>query len=240
MKPSSKPSSRPSSSTLICLIAIAVGVAFDKGVWQIPREWNPFAPLVVSDPVTPVTRWKLKALSGDREACLAALKTATDIDYTPLGDYTAAAGCPLENVVRLSSTQVAFSSSFVASCPLALAWTMYERHELQPLARQIFGEGVSRVQHYGSFACRNIYHRENARRSEHATASALDVAAFRLEDGRRISVLEDWGDGGERGRFLEAAQAGACHYFGTTLGPNYNAAHANHFHLGMRGVSFCR
>ena len=235
-----KPFPRPSSSTLICLIVIAVGIAFDKGIWQIPREWNPFAPLVVSDPVTPVTRWKLKALSGDREACLAALETAPDIDYTPLGDYTAAAGCPLENVVRLSSTQVSFSSSFVASCPLALAWTMYERHELQPLARQIFGEGVSRVQHYGSFACRNIYHRENARRSEHATASALDVAAFRLEDGRRISVLEDWGDGGERGRFLEAAQAGACHYFGTTLGPNYNAAHANHFHLGMRGVSFCR
>ncbi|WP_181942607.1 extensin family protein, partial [Klebsiella pneumoniae] len=23
------------------------------------------------------------------------------------------------------------------------------------------------------------------------------------------------------------------------LGPDYNAAHANHFHLGMRGQGFC-
>ena len=48
------------------------------------------------------------------------------------------------------------------------------------------------------------------------------------------------GNESDRGRFLEAAQAGACHYFGTTLGPNYNAAHANHFHFGLRGFGICR
>lgn len=231
---------KPSFSTLMILSLIAVGIAFDKGIWQIPREWNPLAPLVVDDPVTPVTRWKLKRLSMDREGCLAALSTASDIAYTPLDDYTPAAGCPLENVIRLSRSEVSFNASFVASCPLALAWVMFERHELQPLARQIFDQRVVRVQHYGSFACRNIYHRDNARRSEHATASALDVAAFQLESGRKISVLNDWDDPGEHGEFLRAAQRGACHYFGTTLGPDYNAAHANHFHFGMRGVSFCR
>jgi hypothetical protein len=231
---------KPSLSTLFLLLLIVVGIAFDKGFWQIPREWNPFAPLAIEDPVTPMTRWKLKRLAGDREGCLAALETAPAISFTPLDDYTPAAGCPLKNVVRLSSTQVAFSSSFVASCPLALAWTMYEQHELQPLAQRLLGDRVTSVRHYGSFACRNIYHRENARRSEHATASALDVAAFRLADGRSISVLDDWDDEGSLGQFLHDAEQGACHYFGTTLGPNYNAAHANHFHLGMRGVSFCR
>ncbi|MDH4573925.1 extensin family protein [Salinicola acroporae] len=231
---------KPSPATLFYMVLIALGVALDKGVWEVPREWNPLAPLVVSDPITPVTRWKLKALSGDRDACLDALDTAPDIRYVSLADYTPTAGCPLENVVRVSHTQVRFNASFVASCPLALAWTLYEQHELQPLSQRIFGERVASVRHYGSFACRNIYHRENARRSDHATASALDVAAFGLEDGRSISVLDDWRDGGERGRFLEEAQQGACHYFGTTLGPEYNAAHANHFHLGMRGISFCR
>ncbi|KAA0020441.1 extensin family protein [Salinicola corii] len=231
---------KPSPATLFLILLIALGVALDKGIWQIPREWNPLAPLVVSDPVTPVTRWKLKALSGDRDACLNALDTAPDIRYVPLADYTPAADCPLENVVRVVHTQVSFNASFVASCSLALAWTLYEQHELQPLSQRIFGKRVASVRHYGSFACRNIYHRENARRSEHATASALDVAAFGLEDGHSISVLDDWRDGDERGRFLEDAQEGACHYFGTTLGPDYNAAHANHFHLGMRGVSFCR
>ncbi|WP_442908031.1 extensin family protein [Halomonas sp. IOP_31] len=42
------------------------------------------------------------------------------------------------------------------------------------------------------------------------------------------------------GEFLREAQSGACGLFGTVLGPEYNAAHANHFHFGMRGMSFCR
>ncbi|WP_251977285.1 extensin-like domain-containing protein [Salinicola avicenniae] len=231
---------RPRLSTLLLLLLIALGVAVDKGVWQLPRQWNPFAPLVVTDPVTPLTQLKLTWLDDDREACLAALASAPSIAFTPLDDHTPAAGCPLENVVRVSRTQVAFNASFVASCPLALAWTLYETHGLQPLAEQTFGQRVARVRHYGSFACRNIYHRENARRSEHATAEALDIAGFTLQDGRTISVLDDWDDADARGTFLHDAQQRACDYFGTTLGPDYNAAHANHFHFGMRGYAFCR
>lgn len=231
---------KPSASTIVYVLLVALGVALDKGVWELPREWNPFAPLVIDDPVTPVTSFKLKRLQGDREGCLAALDRASEVRYTPLDDYTPAAGCPLENVVRLSRTGVSFNASFVATCPLVLAWTMFERHEMQPLAERVFGQRVASVQHYGSFACRNIYHRENARRSDHATASALDVAAFRLADGRRIGLLEDWEGDDDASRFLHEAQEGACHYFGTTLGPDYNAAHANHFHLGMRGMAFCR
>ncbi|MDW5378788.1 extensin family protein [Halomonas sp. HP20-15] len=229
-------------STAFPLLLIVIGVAFDKGIWTIPREWNPFAPLVVSDPLTPVTQWKLGRLKDDREACRAVLDSAPagTLDYTPLADYTPVAGCPLVNVLRVRGGEVAFNASFVASCPLAVAWVLFERHRLQPAAEARFGARVAAVQHYGSFACRNIYHRENARRSEHATAEALDVAAFRLADGRRISVLDDWGDDDAADEFLREVQAGACGLFGTVLGPEYNAAHANHFHLGMRGMSFCR
>ena len=95
---------------------------------------------------------------------------------------------------------------------------------LQPAAEAHLGARVAAVQHYGSFACRNIYNRKNAPRSEHATAEALDVAAFRLTDGRRISVLDDWGDDDAAGEFLREAQSGACGLFGTVLGPEYNAA----------------
>ncbi|MGM9092579.1 extensin family protein, partial [Campylobacter jejuni] len=59
-------------------------------------------------------------------------------------------------------------------------------------------------------------------------------------DGLRIEVLEDWGDDDAQGAFLRRAQKGACDVFGTVLGPEYNAAHANHFHFGMRGFGFCR
>lgn len=227
---------------VIGLLAIIVGLGFEKQWWSIPREWNPWQPLHVADPLTPVTQWKLDRLEGDRQACLAALETVPDgeLSYTPLEDHVPVAGCPLSNVVRMHGAGVSFNASFVASCPLALAWVLYERHRLQPTARETFGQSVAHVQHYGSFACRNIYHRENARRSEHASAEALDVAAFRLEDGRRIELLSDWTDDGAAGEFLHEAQQGACGLFGTVLGPDYNAAHANHFHFGMRGVSFCR
>ncbi|NTV11537.1 MAG: extensin family protein, partial [Zoogloea sp.] len=42
------------------------------------------------------------------------------------------------------------------------------------------------IEHYGSFACRNIYPRQDGPLSEHARANALDVAGFTLQDGRHI------------------------------------------------------
>jgi hypothetical protein len=225
---------------VIGLLLIIVGVGLDKQGWSLPPGWNPRAPLNVSAPITPVTSWKLASLKNDPEACLAALATAPALRYTPLEDHTPVAGCPLNNVVRVERGQAAFNHSFVASCPLALSWTLFERHRLQPLAQELFGQAVVEVQHYGSFACRNVNGAKEGRRSDHAKAAALDVAAFRLTDGRRISVLEDWNDNGKAGTFLRRAQDEACGLFGTVLGPDYNAAHANHLHLGMRRVSFCR
>lgn len=229
-------------STLFILLLIAVGVAVQKGIIEIPRHWAPWAPLYVDDPITPITQLKIKRLSGDREACLAALDTVPDgeLSYIPLADYAPTASCPLTNVVRMQSSSVRFNQSFVATCPLALAWVMYERHELQPAAQEIMGSPVRQVDHVGSFACRNIYHRENARRSEHATAEALDVIGFRFENGQRITLIKHWDDEGSVGEFLRAARDGACDTFGNVLGPDYNAAHADHFHMGMRGFRLCR
>lgn len=228
---------------LICfLVLIAIGVAFDKGVWEIPREWNPFAPLRIQDPVTPVTGWKLKRLKSDRQGCLAVLETwpGGTLEYQALADYTPVQDCPLTNVVRLNASGVQFNRSFVATCPLALGWLMFEHHYLQPAASNLLGSRVSRVEHYGSFACRNIYGRKEGRRSAHASAEALDVAAFALEDGQTINVLDDWPDEGKSGQFLRKIHQGACRSFATVLGPEYNAAHANHFHLAMSGFSVCR
>ncbi|MDN3523964.1 extensin family protein [Halomonas sabkhae] len=227
---------------MLLLAVVAIGVAFEKGLWQLPREWSPFQLLHIDDPVTPVTRWKLQRLRNDREACHAVLERASSpsIQYTVLDDYTPVEGCPLEKVVRLQGTGVSFNRSFVATCPLVVAWGLFEHHSLQPAARDLLGEEVSHVEHYGSFACRNIYHRANARRSAHATASALDVAGFTLHSGRRISLLGDWQGSGAESDFLRRLNDEACRFFGTALGPDYNAAHANHFHLAMRGGGICR
>lgn len=228
---------------LLCFfVLVAVGVAFDQGIWTVPREWNPFAPLRIQDPVTPVTAWKLSELEHDRKGCLTALATwpGSELEYQVLADYTPVKSCPLTRVVRLKASGVRFSRSFVATCSLALDWLMFEHHRLQPAARKILGSPVSRVEHVGSFACRNIYGRKNARRSAHASAEALDVTAFTLQDGRKISVLGDWQAESRRGDFLREAHRGACRSFSTVLGPDYNAAHANHFHLAVNGFSLCR
>ncbi|MEA2119109.1 extensin family protein [Halovibrio sp. HP20-50] len=228
--------------TLFLLSLIALGVALQKGIIEIPRHWSPWAPLHIDDPITPVTQLKLSRLADNREGCLAALDTVPNgqLRYTPMADYTPTASCPLENVVRMHTSSVAFNQSFVASCPLALAWVMYERHALQPAAEEIMGSQVSQVNHVGSFACRNVYGRETGRHSEHATAEALDVVGFRFENGEQISFANDWDDDGKAGEFLRAARDGACDTFGNVLGPDYNAAHADHFHLGMRGFRLCR
>ena len=70
----------------------------------------------------------------------------------------------------------------------------------------------------------------------------IDIAGFVLADGTRISVLRDWPGEGDKARFLRTVRDGACDGFATVLSPDYNAAHADHFHLDMsprwRGV--CR
>lgn len=229
-------------SLILLLLAGLFLVGLKQQWWPVPRHWNPFMELHLDDPITPVTRWKLRRLGDRPEACVAALNTAPEgtLNVQPLRDYTPVESCPLTNVVRVRATTVGFNHSFVARCPLAAAWSLYERQRLQPLARQYFGQPVAEVWHYGSFACRNIYHRKQGRRSDHATASALDVAAFSLADGTRVSVQQHWGDQGDKGAFLRAAFDGACGLFGTALGPEYNAAHGDHFHFGLRGFGLCR
>lgn len=211
---------------------------------RLPPHWSPWQPLSVEHPLTPVTQWKLARIGRDPQQCLAVLAAAPAgaFDHLALDDYTPVAGCPLTNVVRTRRSGVTFSSSFTVTCPLAVSWVMFERQALQPLARELLNSEVARVDHYGSFACRNIYNREQGRRSQHASANAFDVAGFQLADGTRVSILTDWRhtNGDEKARFLRETQRAACRYFGTVLGPDYNRAHADHFHLEGGGFGLCR
>jgi hypothetical protein len=52
-------------------------------------------------------------------------------------------------------------------------------------------------------------------------------------------VARDWGVGA-RGAFLDAVQRDGCGVFGMILGPRYNAAHRDHFHLQDTGGGWCR
>ena len=79
------------------------------------------------------------------------------------------------------------------------------------------------------------------RLSGHALANAVDVSAFILADGRRISVQDGWrADDEDTQRFFKLIHASACKRFGTVLSPDYNAAHHDHLHLEDDHKAFCR
>ena len=65
------------------------------------------------------------------------------------------------------------------------------------------------------------------------------MAGFVLTNGRRIRVSE-WADSGSEGAFLRDVHGGACRVFDSVLGPEYNAAHRDHFHLERGGSRICR
>src|SRR4029078_12547023 len=120
-------------------------------------------------------------------------------------------GCHLENAVRIRATNA--SVPFVLSCPSALDLALWERHIVQPTGRDYFAANVKQLEHFGSYACRNIYGRKDAPLSRHATADAVDVAGFVLSNGRPTAVRRDWGSDDADGRFLRDVHDGACRIY---------------------------
>ena len=217
----------------------ALVVALYMGYHYLPSYYNPFAPLQLSDPPGRITQFKLRRLPP--QACRALLTQANQqglISSTPVADSRG--DCPLTDVVRVRDFgSVKLSASFLASCPLALSSALFVEQQARPLTQRLMGSALTRIDHLGSYACRNIYHRADARRSEHASAEALDISGFRLANGQRITVLGGWRQA-QTQPWLRALLSASCGYYGNGLGPEYNAAHANHFHFGMRGFGLCR
>ena len=222
---------------LVLMLGVA-GVSVWRGWISLPPQWNPWAPLDVKAEPNLLTRYKLMRLRDDPQLCEQAL-SSSGLRVAPQAD-SPDAKCPLNDALRVQGGDVALSSSFLASCRLAVSFALFEHHALQPAAQAIYGQAVTRVDHLGSFACRNVYSRENGRLSQHASANALDIAGFRLADGRTVNVLKDWSKDNQDGRFLRQVRDGACGLFSVVLSPDYNAAHRNHFHLDVGPWWVCR
>ena len=222
---------------LFLLLGAALLVALWRGWLEVAPRFNPWAPLDVRETPNMLTPFKLWRLGDDRELCDLALATS-GLRFTRLADSAPHPGCPVENAVRIQGANVGLSSSFMATCQLAVSFALFERHGLLPAAQAVFGQPVIRVEHVGSFACRSIA--GSQRPSQHSYANALDMVGFRLRDGQHISVLRDWPGQGGKARFLRLVQEAACDSFNVTLGPEYNAAHRDHFHVDMGMWRMCR
>jgi hypothetical protein len=226
--------------TLFLLLGLGgAGLALTQGWVELPNRWNPWAPLAFDDPPNILTPWKVKRLAADPPACLSALESS-GLRYAVEPDRTLERGCGWENAVRISATPVRLTQPVVLACPAAVTLVLWQRHVVQPLAEQHFGAPVTRIDHFGSYACRNIGGHGTGRRSEHARANALDIAGFGWADGRSVRVAADWQRDNARGEFLRGVHAGGCRFWHVVLGPDYNAAHRDHLHLDRGPSRACR
>ncbi len=167
----------------------------------------------------------------------------TGSSFAPLPDQFYGAGCMTVDSVKLDrvggdSGAFEVTNLGALACPLANTFAAWARFGVDRAARQLLGSPLARIETMGSYACRNVS--GTGRLSAHSRAEAIDVSAFILEDGRRVSVLSGWNASREEREFLRTIHRSACKRFGTVLGPDYNAAHANHLHLEHGSGQFCR
>jgi hypothetical protein len=192
----------------------------------------PVGPLNIDAPLDRLTAARLAAMARDPALCTAILRQGR-VAHTPLPPLSAGR-CGYTNAVRLQSPGAAFRPDNPGmTCQMAAATHLWLREVVQPAAQTHFGARVTGIDHFGTYACRNIYGRAEGDISEHARANALDVAGFRLSGGRQVSVLRHWNGSPQERAFLREVRDGACRLYGTTLSPDYNQAHADHFHLDM-------
>ena len=224
---------------LIVLSVVAVCGAFWFGL--VPQRWSPLSPISLEKPPGLFVDFKLSALRFDAPLCQSVLKDP-HIDATAIPDHPLKNGCGWTNAVRFTRAGGASIGVEPLTCEMAAALTLWVEHEVQPLAREMFGQGVKTLGDMGTYDCRNIVGNPfwKSMRSQHATANALDISGFTLEDGKQISVLRDWKGNDAEARFLREAHRRACKYFRVSLGPEFNAAHANHFHFDRGLMWTCK
>ncbi len=221
---------------LFLLVLAVIAGAGLSALRRVPPQHLPWKPLTLDQPAGWATGYKLSRLDADPPRCRALL-ASSGLTVTARPDQPDAT-CPTIGVVRITEGALPLAPRAPPmTCGQALAYVLWTRHAVQPAAEAELGEPIARIDHYGVFACRNIA--GSGARSQHASANALDVAGFRTASGRRITVAADFRDEGPKGRFLRLVRDGACPWFRAVLGPDYNAAHADHFHLDRGPFGQC-
>lgn len=158
-----------------------------------------------------------------------------------LGRVDGPGGCGVEDAYSVTQAGgVALSRPATLTRRAAQQLDTWLRAEAIPtIGRK--GGGLVGIQVASHYACRTRNSQPGARLSEHAKGNAIDISAFILADGTRLSVEDDWN--GSNSRLMHRLHASACGPFGTVLGPNSDRHHRDHFHFDVadyRSGSYCR
>jgi hypothetical protein len=129
--------------------------------------------------------------------------------------------------------QVSMKPAATLACPIVSALDRWLADSVQPAAMRWFGVRVVEIRQISAYSCRGMNGNSHAHISEHAFGNALDIAAFTLADGRRITVKGGWRGMPEEQGFLRDVQGAACQQFNTVLAPGSNSHHEDHIHVDL-------
>jgi hypothetical protein len=175
-------------------------------------------------------------LADEERACLASGSVRQTGFIRTRASLGAPSACGAEQPFEMAAAdggRVFLRPVALLRCPMIPQVDRWVVNVIEPAARRTFGASLAEITVAGSYACRPMNHVSGGYLSEHGRANALDVSAFTLTDGTRISVKRGWsGDWRERS-FLRAVHDGACAQFSTVLGPDYDSNHHDHFHVDL-------
>jgi len=141
-------------------------------------------------------------------------------------------GCGIPNPWRMVSLSgVQLSKPATLNCGEISAVNDWLNATVQPAAAHDFGQRVVGIDVAASYSCRARNNHHGARMSEHGFGNAIDISAFTLADGRKVTVEHGWSGKSDERAFLRAVRKEACGEFTTVLGPGSDRYHYNHFHL---------
>ncbi len=176
----------------------------------------------------------------DIRICLADLGRA-GARFERLPDREFSPGCSATRSVKLLDVGIPVTNLGAVKCGLAVPFAMWVRTAVQDAAHTWLDSQVAKIESFGSYACRPVNNVQGNMLSEHARANAVDIGAFVLASGRRISVKDDWNGADPNVRnFLRALHQSACRRFSVVIGPDANAFHRDHLHFDMGAGRYCR
>jgi hypothetical protein len=149
-------------------------------------------------------------------------------DYSPLPRLGPSQGNPVN-----AFGPVAVTPTATLACPIVSALDRWLADSVQPAAMRWFNSRVVEIKQISAYSCRGMNGNSRAHISEHAFGNALDIAAFTLADGRRVTVKDGWKGMPEEQGFLRDVQGAACQQFNTVLAPGSNVYHYDHIHVDL-------
>jgi hypothetical protein len=183
---------------------------------------------------------QLRQLQDSSSACYRAIGAARGWSVVPIANTSPFPGCGLRGAVKVKASIIPISREVDIGCPMAAALHLWMREHVQSAARLYLNADVATIETYGTYACRTRNNKAGARLSEHATANAIDISAFLLNNGKRLRVVDISKMNEDERDFMQSVRKGGCRLFSVVLGPGSDGAHEDHFHFDLGPWRLCK